>query len=84
MARNTRNHTRNNGNGDRIFRSEWWVTSEYRPPRTETYDINFPPGQVVHLHLSAKLQHAEEQLKRHTLRHGDRIEFSKAYFIGKG
>jgi hypothetical protein len=74
---------KSNTNGDRLFRTEWRVTSQHRPPRTETYDINFPPGQEVHRHLSRKLEHAEEQLKRHTLRFGDELELSKVYFIGR-
>lgn len=76
--------TRNNNQDSLVFRSEWRVRSEFRPPRTESYDISFVPGQSVHRHLSDKLEYAEKKLKQHTLRFGEEMQLSKVYFIGKG
>jgi hypothetical protein len=78
-----RTSVRRGNNGNLIFRSEWRVTSEFRPPRTESYDISFSPRQLVHRDLSDKLEHAARQLQQHTLRFGEALELSKVYFIGR-
>lgn len=75
---------RRSRNGGAVFRTEWRVTSRYRPPRTETYDIIFNPGQIVHRELSMKLEHASEQLKKSVLRFGEELVLSGVYFIGRG
>jgi hypothetical protein len=70
--------------GDRYYRTEWRVTSPHRAPRIETYDIGFTRDDVIDERLGAKLAHARRQLESNTLRHGDEMELSKVYFIGKG
>lgn len=68
----------------RNYRTEWRVVSSERPPRFETYDISFGPGEIVHKTLAIKLEFVERQLKQNVLKYGDSsIELSKCYFIGK-
>jgi hypothetical protein len=85
MKKNRKNVSgKNQARSGVVFRSEWKVTSGFRPPRTETYDISFAFGQSVHQNLSEKLMYAERKLKEHTLRFGEELVLSKVYFIGKG
>lgn len=69
--------------GEKIYRSEWRVTSSNRAPRMEVFDISFSRGQEIHEHLSRKLGLALQQLQRNVLRFGENAELSKVYFVGK-
>jgi|GEM_PF-1584942 len=68
---------------ERIYRSEWRVTSPTRLSRTEVFDLGFQKGQDVHLHLSKKLEFALKQLQHHVLKFGEKAELSRIYFLGK-
>jgi len=84
LPKKTAKKKSNGYKGDRYYRTEWRVTSPHRAPRIETYDISFSRSDIVDERLGAKLAHAKARLEANTLQHGDEMELSRVYFIGKG